>query len=240
MTLDYFGIFAKYWEPGKVKTRLAASIGNEAASDVYRAILNHLVTSLNSAADRRAIAYTPADKAKEFSVFPQWQQTPQSDGALGARMANYFSETFAAGAGRVVLIGSDCPDVTPKVISEAYEALTHADVVLGPTFDGGYYLVGMAQKFHDIFSDITYSTESVLEETLSLAKRNGINCHSLDRLNDIDEIDDLNQYIQQLEDRTSSNDASTMEAVLLEELTTICRLGSEPNRQSQSRNKEPS
>ena len=80
----------------------------------------------------------------------------------------------------MVLIGSDCPNITPEIINDAFESLTHSDVVLGPTFDGGYYLVGMAKKFHDIFSDITYSTESVLEETLSLAKRNNISCHCLD------------------------------------------------------------
>jgi len=137
-------------------------------------------------------------------------------------MANYFIETFAADADRVVLIGSDCPDITPEIINEAFESLSHADVVLGPTFDGGYYLVGMAREFHDIFSDITFSTESVLEETLALAKRNNISCHCLDRMNDIDEIDDLNQYIQQLQTKQSGDDVSTMEAVLLEELTNIC------------------
>lgn len=240
MTLDYFGIFAKYWEPGKVKTRLAASIGNEPASDVYRAILDHLTTSLNSAANRRAIAYTPVDKAKEFSIFPHWQQTPQSNGPLGKRMANYFIETFATDADRVVLIGSDCPDVTPEIINEAFESLTHADVVLGPTLDGGYYLVGMAGEFHDIFSDITYSTPSVLEETLSLAKRNNISCHCLDRLNDIDDIDDLNQYIQQLRLRQSGGDASTMEAVLLEELTSICGYDTGLATDSPSLTREPS
>ncbi len=240
MTLDYFGIFAKYWEAGKVKTRLAASIGNQAASEVYCALLNHLITSLNSVADRRVIAYTPTDKVKEFSVFPHWQKTPQSDGSLGARMADYFVETFAAGARRVVLIGSDCPDVTPNVIEEAFEALAHSDVVLGPTFDGGYYLVGMAQKFHDIFSEITFSTESVFEETLSLAKRNGITCHCLNRLNDIDQIDDLKQYLQQLEDTRSAGDASTMEAVLFEELVNICPLDEPSDRQSKSSNEEAS
>lgn len=238
--MDYFGIFAKYWEPGKVKTRLAASIGNQAASDVYCAILNHLINSLRSAADRRVIAYSPIDKAKEFSIFPHWQQTPQSDGPLGERMANYFIETFASDAERVVLIGSDCPDITPEIINEAFEALTHADVVLGPTFDGGYYLVAMAGKFHDIFSDITYSTESVLEETLSLAKRNNISCHCLDRLNDIDEIDDLNQYIQNLTQRKSSGDASNMEAVLLEELTGICGRDADSATDSQTPSQEPS
>jgi len=219
MTLDYFGIFAKYWEPGKVKTRLAASIGNEAASDIYGALLHHLTNSLNSAADRRLIAYTPTEKAKEFSIFPHWQQTPQSDGSLGARMTNFFTEAFAAGASRVILIGSDCPDVSPKVVEEAFNALTHANVVLGPTFDGGYYLVGMAGQFHDIFSDITFSTESVLEETLSLAKRNGISCNCLDRLNDIDEIDDLKQYIRQLTQKRSSGNALQCESQLLDELS---------------------
>ena len=229
MTLDYFGIFAKYWEPGKVKTRLAASIGSQAASDVYCAILNHLLNSLNSAADRRVIAYSPSDRAKEFSNFPHWQQTPQSDGPLGERMANYFNETFATDAQRVLLIGSDCPDITPEIINEAFESLEHADVVLGPTFDGGYYLVGMSGKFHDIFSDITYSTESVLEETLSLAKRNSITCHCLDRLNDIDEIDDLKQYIQQLTQKHSSGSASKDESQLLEKLS---RFGFQPNSQN--------
>jgi rSAM/selenodomain-associated transferase 1 len=240
MTLDYFGIFAKYWEPGKVKTRLAASIGNEAASDVYCALLNHLTASLNLVADRRLIAYTPADKANEFSVFPHWQETPQCNGSLGARMADFFNEMFTAGASRAVLIGSDCPDVTANVIEQAFEALTDADVVLGPTFDGGYYLVGMAQKFHDIFSDITFSTESVLEETLALANRSNIRCHCLDRLNDIDTAEDLSRCVGKLEDKTTSGDASMLEATLLKQLTTIFGPYRTSDPQSPSPEKEPS
>jgi rSAM/selenodomain-associated transferase 1 len=221
MTLDYFGIFAKYWQPGKVKTRLAASIGTQAASDAYRAMVHYLTESLCESGDQRAIAYSPIDRKKEFANFPNWQQTPQSEGPLGARMASFFCDAFDSGAKRVVLIGSDCPDITPEVIDEAFQSLASTNVVLGPTVDGGYYLVGMSAKFHDIFSDITYSTESVLQETLSLATRNGITCHCLDQLNDIDEIADLKLYIEQLRQKHSNASASEGEAKLLKTLQHI-------------------
>ena len=237
--MDYFGIFAKYWQPGKVKTRLANSIGRQAASDVYCAILNHLLSSLNSTADQRVIAYTPIDKATEFAIFPHWQQTPQCEGPLGERMAHFFTQAFANSAQRVVLIGSDCPDITSEIVNSALEALTQADVVLGPTLDGGYYLVAMAGQFHDIFSDITFSTESVLEETLALAKRNNITVHCLDSLNDIDEVDDLRQYIQRLIRQQSAGEASMMESVLLEELVGICGHPADSNTKLQSSSLKP-
>ncbi len=216
--MDYFGIFAKYWEPGKVKTRLARSIGPKNACDVYFAMLNHLISTLESTADHRVIAYSPVNKASEFSVFSRWQQTPQSDGPLGTRMAHFFKQAFSRGAKRVVLTGSDCPDVTPATLASAFAALDETDVVLGPTFDGGYYLVGMSLQFHDLFSNITFSTDTVLTETIVLTQRNHISCRLLERLNDIDEVDDLNQYVVQLSRKQASGTASSIELDLLDKL----------------------
>ena len=226
-TLNYFGIFAKYWEQGKVKTRLASKLGPQTACDVYYAILRNLIETPWDLARSHFLAFSPADKHGEFESLidgndNRWSLTPQSDGSLGTRMAHFFKQAFALGAKRVVLIGSDCPDVSTDDIAAAFETLGQSDVVLGPTFDGGYYLVGMSNQFHDIFSGITYSTESVFQETLDLAARNNIQCGCLDNRNDIDELEDLNQLIEAMLKKKNSGALDSRRVDLLDELIKIC------------------
>ncbi len=199
--MDHLGMFAKFWTPGQVKTRLAATIGEVLAAQVYRAMLNYLVDSLNAVGDQRTIACTPSDKLPEFSTVTAtasaaWAMIPQSGGSLGHRMTHFFESLFAAetdGASdaKVILIGSDCPTITPALCDDAFELLRAHDVVLGPTPDGGYYLVGMAEKYQDVFSGITYSTESVLEQTTNKMRDNNIKYALLKPLEDIDEFDNL-------------------------------------------------
>ncbi len=201
--MDHLGMFAKFWAPGKVKTRLAATIGEVQAAVVYRAILNYLVDSLSAVGDQRAIAFTPSDKRSDFenvtaSVTESWALIPQSDGSLGNRMTHFFESMFSGGdeaedesSRNTILIGSDCPTITPALCAEAFELLRTHDVVLGPTPDGGYYLVGMAGKYRDVFSGITYSTQSVLEQTTNKMQDNQIKYALLKPLEDIDEFDNL-------------------------------------------------
>jgi len=191
--VEHFGVFAKFWMPGKVKTRLAATIGEVQSALVYREMLNYLVDSLQSVGDSHTIAYTPSDSENQFqelanSVSNPWQVAPQAEGSLGNRMAHFFESAFAdPSTQNVVLIGSDCPTITPELCNEAFTQLQTNDVVLGPTFDGGYYLVGMSHRYHDIFSGITYSIESVLDQTLAKMKQDKLAFALLPQLQDIDE-----------------------------------------------------
>ena len=199
--MDHLGMFAKFWAPGKVKTRLAATIGEVQAAGVYRAMLNYLVDSLSNVGDQRTIACDPPEKLPEFtsvtrSAMQSWALVAQSGGSLGDRMTHFFESLFATEAERtsvanVILIGSDCPTITPALCDEAFELLRTHEVVLGPTPDGGYYLVGMAGRYRDVFSGITYSTQSVLKQTTNKMHDDQIKYALLDPLEDIDEFDNL-------------------------------------------------
>ncbi len=161
-TGDCLGLFAKYWEPGRVKTRLARSIGNEKAARIYEAFVAATVARLSAIHCTRVLSYWPNDAKTRLafeSVEAQgWSLVPQTEGDLGERMADYFIQQFSAGTDRVVLLGTDCPNVPLVEVQEAFEHLKTSDVVLGPTDDGGYYLVGAAKRVPPIFADIPWST----------------------------------------------------------------------------------
>jgi rSAM/selenodomain-associated transferase 1 len=201
--MDHLGMFAKFWAPGKVKTRLAATIGEVQAAEVYRAMLSYLVDSLRAVGDRRTIAFTPSETRPEFAglraaVTESWTLLPQSEGSLGERMTHFFDSLFSATAAsedssrcNAILIGSDCPSIAPKLCQEAFELLRTHEVVLGPTPDGGYYLVGMSGQYRDVFSGITYSTESVLDQTIRKMQDSQIKYALLPPREDIDEFENL-------------------------------------------------
>lgn len=132
------GMFVKAPEPGRVKTRLAAVIGDANAAELYRAFLTDLIERFRQTGDRRVLAYSPADDmTREFfrqlagGDYDLW---PQPDADLGTRMQTFF-ETF--GPEPVVLIGSDSPTLPDESPAAAFELLERTDVVLGPATDGG-------------------------------------------------------------------------------------------------------
>lgn len=194
-----------------MKTRLGASIGDDQSASVYHAMLIDLVVRLKSVGDRRTIAYTPQNAHDSFRQLTAengdgWDLAAQSDGALGQRMTHFFQSAFKEPTvENVVLIGSDCPTITPAHCDNALAALTHNDVVLGPTFDGGYYLIGMSNRFYDVFSGITYSTESVLDQTVALMKQRNLKFELLPQLQDIDELPQLHQLHRWLLDNADQS-----------------------------------
>jgi rSAM/selenodomain-associated transferase 1 len=118
---------------------------------------------------------------------------------LGERMAHAFARSFESGMDKVVLIGTDCPTLQSHHLHEAFEALTHSDLVLGPATDGGYYLIGMKCRSDYLFEGITWSTSQVLSETLNVASQNGLTNTLLQELNDIDTQEDWERYTSQIE-----------------------------------------
>lgn len=114
----------------------------------------------------------------------------QPDGDLGSRLGAAFARHFSEAARRVVIIGSDCPGVDQRVITEAFAALDDHDVVLGPAWDGGYYLIGMKALHEPLFRGIHWSSAAVLNETGAVARRLGLSCHLLAPRRDVDTVSD--------------------------------------------------
>ncbi|WP_159019364.1 TIGR04282 family arsenosugar biosynthesis glycosyltransferase [Algibacter sp. L3A6] len=181
-------VFVKNIKLGKVKTRLAATIGNQGAFDVYTQLVD--VTE-------KAIKNINGDKRIYFSeavVENTWKnnvKVVQQGDSLGDRMSHAFKQGFEDGYDRIVLIGSDLPDITESQINAGLQALKSNEVVFGPAEDGGYYLVGFS-KFHDfVFQNKPWSQDNLLEETLSELKENRVSFSTLETLNDIDTFEDL-------------------------------------------------
>jgi uncharacterized protein len=188
-------LFAKNPEPGKVKTRLAEGIGPDAAARLYRAFLEDILASLIELRQPFTVAYTPADAGEYFegSAGGADELFPQKGYDLGERMQNAFLRQFGRGYDKVILIGSDIPLLSPEILEEARQALTDHPAVLGPSRDGGYYLVGLRKSVPGLFAGIEWGSDRVLRDTVSILRRQRCNYRILPELCDIDRSEDLKQ-----------------------------------------------
>lgn len=188
-------LFLKAPVSGAVKTRLARDIGNEAALELYRRFILDAVDGLTQAGHRIRLCYAPAEARDAIrSLLPaQRDLLPQEGGDLGERMENAFRTAFAGGFTRVLLLGSDIPDLPPAIIEEGFTSLLTNDLVLGPASDGGYYLVGSTPEgfLPDLFHDIPWSTDSVLRLSVKAAATAGRTLHLLPSWQDVDSAADL-------------------------------------------------
>jgi len=197
-------IFAREPVLGQVKTRLAAGIGPEAALATYRELLALTATAVAAAQVPATVwlAEAPAGHAlgsptevQLAEARPEWPGLPwrvqPAAGSLGERMAHAFAEAFAAGAGHVVIIGTDCPGLTADILHQAFAQLATHDLVVGPATDGGYYLLGMNKLHHTLFTNKQWSTDTVLSATLADAEHLGLRVAQLPTLADIDSASDL-------------------------------------------------
>jgi hypothetical protein len=180
-------LFTKNPELGKVKTRLAKTIGNENALDIYKKLLHHT---------KEVALQIKADKflfySNEIQDNDQWENTVfdkklQVGDNLGVRMNAAFAEVFALHYDHVCIIGSDCYELNATTVQSAFKALENNDFVVGPTYDGGYYLLGMNKPNERVFEDVAWSTESVFETTISRITETKNSAFILDKLTDIDE-----------------------------------------------------
>ncbi len=190
---EVIGVFAKAPVPGVVKTRLAAAIGSEAAAELYRRLGQRVVSA--AAASRRAVVwYAPPGRRVAVTGWLDGVRgiayRAQPAGSLGRRLETAFAWHFAHGAGRVVIVGTDCPGVGRSVLARAFRALRSADVVLGPALDGGYYLIGLTAPHPELFRRVAWSTGLVLRATRARARALGLSCRVLDLLRDVDTAND--------------------------------------------------
>jgi len=163
-------VFAKKPVPGKVKTRLIPHITPEKAAELYEAFFVDLVNKIKNNIEvvDLAVAYTPAygEKVYHELIGSSVNLFPQRGDNLGERMKNAFEATFARGAKRVVIIGTDSPTLPISYIQKAFHVLKNVPIVVGPTFDGGYYLIGLSEFNGEIFNDIRWGTSEVFHQTL--------------------------------------------------------------------------
>lgn len=190
-------VFCKYPTPGQVKTRLAARTGDAMATRVYRTMVRHTLYCVRSARCR-ATAYVFFAPPEAADQMPGWlghhhyQYRPQCEGDLGRRMLDAFREVFREGAGEAVIIGTDCPGFSGQILHQAFAALAATDLVLGPTQDGGYYLIGLrAPPREPLFLGIPWSTDAVLARTRAVAETLGLRVSLLTILHDLDNAEDL-------------------------------------------------
>ena len=191
-------VFARAPELGRVKTRLAAEVGDGAALRAYRTLAEQVIAAASASATySMTVAYTPpdAEPAMRQWLGPGVMLRPQSGADLGARMAAAIADAISGGAERVVVIGTDCPDVTADVVAEAFTRLGVADVVLGPASDGGYYLIGMSRPHRELFEGVPWSSAETLRATLARARAGGLSVTLLDERRDIDTVEDWRAWI---------------------------------------------
>lgn len=193
--------FVKYPEPGHVKTRLAACIGAEVATELYRAFIIDILSTLKIGGLPFHICFYPEEKKQLIINWlgREYHYVPQRGNNLGDRMKHGFADTFAKGYKRVIIIGSDAPDVPLSILKESLDALTRHDVVIGPSQDGGYYLIGFRDEtfVSGVFDNIPWSTPSVYGTTLSLLHhQKHRKIYVLPQWNDVDTIDDIKHMIK--------------------------------------------
>jgi rSAM/selenodomain-associated transferase 1 len=194
-------VFIKAPVMGAVKTRLAATLGNEKTLGVYRCFIRDTLDKAMRLGDV-TVCYTPASHARESAecISEFVEQIPQADGDLGEKMFQAFHREFEKGASSVVLMGSDAPDVPVSFLEEACDSLKQFPAVIGPVEDGGYFLIGFTRKgfTRDVFQEIPWSTPVVFEKTLEILKRNRISCHILPPWQDVDTGEDYDALIRRL------------------------------------------
>lgn len=193
MNSDLLIVFIKNPVDGEVKTRLGASIGSTNALQVYKKLLDHTRDVAAQLDCDRQVWYSSMIDRRDSWNGEQFDKKLQKGDDLGERMSAAFREAFEAGYENAVIIGSDCADLTPGHIEKAFTVLDENDAVIGPSKDGGYYLLGLNNFREELFRDIVWSTPEVFEKTAEIFSRNGMKFKTLDTLNDIDTIEDLKQ-----------------------------------------------
>lgn len=187
-------IFVKNPIPGTVKTRIARTVGNERAVQVYRHLLQHTQQITRFLPWPRIVYY--GDFVNPNDGWNGYEKRQQVGTDLGERMLAAFREQFAAGAGRAVIIGSDCLAITDNHIRQAFEALDRVDVVIGPATDGGYYLLGMKKLHPFLFEDMPWSQPQLRQRTQKALTQNNLTFEQLEELSDIDEWEDYERAVK--------------------------------------------
>lgn len=173
---------------GKAKTRIASTAGDEEALRIYKLLLEHTRVVTSSTSLDKYLYYSDHIEDDHWSD-KIYHKRVQSEGDLGRRLRSAFSE-LSMEYNRVIVIGSDCAEITTQHIEIAALALLENNIVIGPVYDGGYYLLGMQGYHPEVITDIDWSTDVVAKQTLYKAQSKGLTVHTIETLHDIDYHED--------------------------------------------------
>ncbi|HYG37494.1 MAG TPA: TIGR04282 family arsenosugar biosynthesis glycosyltransferase [Cytophagales bacterium] len=188
---DLLLIFIKNPVLGKVKTRLAKTVGKEKALKIYNLLLDHTLKLTHSLPLTKYLFYDTHIQRNDMWSDLHYQKFLQEGEDLGQRMYKAFLKGFNDAYSSIVIIGSDCRELHYDILANAFEALKTSDVVIGPAKDGGYYLLGMKQLIPSLFKNKSWSSPQVFNETMTDINLLNLRCHLLPVLSDIDTEDDL-------------------------------------------------
>lgn len=189
-------IFVRNPELGTCKTRLAKTIGNEAALHIYKFLLQHTATVTASLSADKYVFYSEKIKKNDLWDDAVFIKKLQTGANLGVRMENAFIDLFQLGYQKVVIIGSDLLDLEPNHLNQAFDKLKEHDVVIGPAKDGGYYLLGLSKPTACLFQNKPWSEPHLLEVTLKELSQKNVSFSLLEVLNDLDTFEDIKHYPQ--------------------------------------------
>jgi hypothetical protein len=217
-------IFTRFPEPGTTKTRMIPELGAEGAADLQRCMTEHIVARAVELIGQRCMPVEIRFEGGDEQLMAAWLGNdfayhPQGRGDIGLRMGHALKDAFGLGFENVVIIGSDIPDITTDIMLNAFEVLKQVDLVLGPAGDGGYYLIGVRRKTFrhwspKLFNNISWGTENVLPQTLTITKRLGLNYSLLDTLNDVDRPEDLSVWYRAARSCPPSNNSKRLSVII--------------------------
>lgn len=189
-------IFSRFPEVGRTKTRLIPALGPQGAADLQTQMTESIVHTAQRACERWGARLEICFWGGDRTMMAQWLGSEfhyqhQGPGNLGEKMARAFQRSFDQGSDRTVIIGSDCPSLTPEDMGQAFRTLERKDLVLGPATDGGYYLIALRRSHPELFQNIAWGTDQVFAQTLAIALHWGLSVGYLPPRNDIDRPEDL-------------------------------------------------
>ena len=200
--MNHLVVFARWPEAGKVKTRLVPPLSPEQARDLHQAmLLDTLEAGREAGADRRYLYWADPPSDRPWSSAAReagYVESLQRGRDLGARLEAAFDDLLTSPAARVAVIGTDCPEMPGALLGEAFRGLEDHDLVVGPTHDGGYYLVGLARPAPQLFRNVRWGSETVLATTLARAREGGLRTAQLAALGDVDTPADLERLAGRL------------------------------------------
>lgn len=183
-------VFVKNVEAGRVKTRLASTLGHPKALSIYEGLLRYTIAHTQRVECAKAVYYGSRIERADQWADAGFEQNVQANGDLGHRMAQALQEGFDRGYQRIILIGSDCPQLTSQILEDGFAYLNAKDAVIGPAEDGGYYLIGLSRMTRHIFDHKEWSTNTVAEEAIDGLQEIGFSCQQLPTLSDMDYEED--------------------------------------------------
>lgn len=189
-------VFTRFPQPGQTKTRLIPALGAARAAELQKTMADYTFAQCCELANRRGLSVAVHYEGGDERAVRRWIPSsmiclPQSKGSLGERLAHSFASSFTAGMEHVIIVGSDCPFLTPKILANGFDLLQNHDLVLGPAYDGGYYLIGLRKVDYLLWANIDWGTDKVLHQTIEIARKRGMTLALLPTLADIDRPEDL-------------------------------------------------